>query len=184
MWIKELLMRIVYRLRGLQTTNALIKKGLTVGVNFNRMHDVLIDDSHCWLIRIGDNVTLAPRVSVLAHDASTKMLIGYTKIGTVKIGNNVFVGANSVILPGTIIGDNVVIGVGSIVCGNIPSGGVYAGNPCKMLCTTESYIAKHKERMQAAPVYGQDYTLSSGVTEDKKIEMKTQMENTVFGYVR
>ena len=50
MWIKELLMRIVYRLRGLQTTNALIKKGLTVGVNFNRMHDVLIDDSHCWFI--------------------------------------------------------------------------------------------------------------------------------------
>ena len=44
-----------------------------------------VDHSHCWLIEIGDNVTLAPEVYLLAHDASTDRIAGYTKIGKVKI---------------------------------------------------------------------------------------------------
>ena len=63
--------------------------GLRVGVNFNRLNGVIIDPAHCWLITIGDNVTLAPRVHILAHDASTKNYLNFTKIGRVNIGNNV-----------------------------------------------------------------------------------------------
>ena len=89
----NILKELIYRLRGECTTEKLIKMGMTVGKNFKRLNNVLIDDSHAWLITIGDNVTPAPRVHILAHDASTKNLIGYTKIGTVSIGNNVFIGS-------------------------------------------------------------------------------------------
>ncbi|WP_253200562.1 DapH/DapD/GlmU-related protein [Clostridium sp. CF012] len=100
-------------------TEQLIKMGLKVGKNFNRLGGCIIDDSHCWLITIGDNVTLAPRVHILAHDASTKMYLDVTKIGLVDIGNNVFIGAGSIILPNVKIGNNVIIGAGSIVTKDI-----------------------------------------------------------------
>ena len=93
--IKELL----YRVRGEYTTEKLIKMGMKVGKNFKRLNGVILDPSHCWLIEIGDNVTMAPRVHILCHDASTKTFLNCTKIGRVTIGNNVFIGAESVILP-------------------------------------------------------------------------------------
>ena len=55
--IKELL----YRIRGEYTTEKLISMGMKVGKNFGRLNGVILDPSHCWLIEIGDNVTLAPR---------------------------------------------------------------------------------------------------------------------------
>ena len=95
----HILMDFLYRLRGEYTTEKLEKMGMKVGKNFKRLNGVILDPSHCWLIEIGDNVTLAPRVHILCHDASTKAFLNYTKIGRVNIGNNVFVGAESVILP-------------------------------------------------------------------------------------
>lgn len=84
--------------------------GCVIGENFHAQKGTIIDPRHCWLIEIGDNVTLAPYVHILAHDASTKIPLGYTKIGRVRIGNNVFIGAGSTVLPGVTIGDNVIIG--------------------------------------------------------------------------
>ena len=55
------------RLRGEQNLDKLIKKGLVVGKNFKRMGGVIIDPSHCWHINIGDNVTLAPNVHLIAQ---------------------------------------------------------------------------------------------------------------------
>ena len=94
----SIIKEFIYRLRGDYTTEKLIKMGLKVGKNFGRLNGVILDPSHCWLIEIGDNVTMAPRVHILAHDASTKTFLDYTKIGKVTIGNNVFIGADSVVL--------------------------------------------------------------------------------------
>lgn len=138
----NILKELIYRLRGECTTEKLIKMGMTVGKNFKRLNNVLIDYSHAWLITIGDNVTLAPRVHILAHDASTKNLIGYTKIGTVSIGNNVFIGAGSVILPGVRIGNDVIIGANSTVTHDIPDKSVAVGSPAKIICSLDDYIAK------------------------------------------
>lgn len=77
------LREFLYRLRGEYTTEKLISMGMTVGKNFGRLNGVILDPSHCWLITIGDNVTMAPRVHILCHDASTKGFLGYTKIGRV-----------------------------------------------------------------------------------------------------
>ena len=92
--LKSFIKSKVMRLRSEISTEELVKLGLKVGKNFSRQEKTLIDQSHCWLIwliTIGDDVTLAPRVHILAHDASTKKGIGFTKIGLVNIGNNVFI---------------------------------------------------------------------------------------------
>ena len=77
-----------------------LANGLTVGRDFQMMEGCTLDPPHSFLITIGDRVTLAPRVHVIAHDASTKRELGYTRIAKVRIGSDVFIGAGSTILPG------------------------------------------------------------------------------------
>lgn len=175
----NVLKEIIYRLRGEFTTEKLKKMGLKVGKEFGRLNGVIIDPSHCWLITIGDNVTLAPRVHILAHDASTKNYLNYTKIGRVNIGNNVFIGAESVVLPNVNIGDNVVIGANSTVTKDIPSNTVYAGNPAKFICTIEEYLEKNKARMQESFIYGEEYTLRANIDDSKKSQMYEELRNKI-----
>lgn len=183
MKIQYYIKKLVYRLRGLITTEELIRKGMSVGKNFQRMHNVNIDESHCWLIKIGNNVTMAPNVQVLAHDASTKMLTGYTKIGSVKIGDNVFIGAGTIILPGTTIGNDVVIGAGSVISGTILSDSLYLGNPGKRVCSITEFKEKQIQRMKKNPKYDESYTVNGGITKEKKEKMKKEVEKNL-GYVR
>ncbi|MBR4333250.1 MAG: acyltransferase [Clostridia bacterium] len=177
------LKKIIYRIRGEIPTEELISRGLKIGKNFERLNQVIIDDSHSWLIEIGDDVTLAPRAHILAHDASTKSFLGYTKIGRVTIGNKVFVGAETVILPGVTIGSNVIIGANSTVTHDIPDGMVAAGSPARILCTTEEYLAKEKKRMETAPVYGVEYTMRGNITEAQKQQQKDDLAKNRIGYV-
>lgn len=71
-----------------------IKRGLVFGEGSGLQSEVIIDISHTWLVEIGNDVIIAPRVHILAHDTSTKLFLGYTKIGKVKIGNRVFIGTS------------------------------------------------------------------------------------------
>lgn len=160
----------------------LVKKGLIVGTNFNMLNQVIIDSSHTWHIEIGDDVTLAPRVHILAHDASTKMHLNYARIGKVTIGNRVFVGASSIILPGVTIGDDVVIGAGSVVSRDIPDGHVAVGNPAKPICTINEFLSKKRDEMNLVPCFGEEYTIRKGVTIDMKNEMNQKMKSNI-GYV-
>lgn len=180
--IRQKIKEIVYRIRGEYTTEKLVKMGLKVGDNFKRQNGVILDPSHCWLISIGDNVTMAPRVHVLAHDASTKEVLNYTKIGRVSIGDNVFIGADSVILPNVKIGNNVIIGAGSIVTKDILSDTVYAGNPAKFICSENEYIEKNKELMTQRPLYGEEYTLRKSISQEKKSKMISDLYDGI-GFV-
>lgn len=180
--MKNYIKEFLYRLRGEYTTEKLISMGMRVGKNFGRLNGVILDPSHCWLIEIGDNVLLAPRVHILCHDASTKEFLNYTKIGKVKIGNRVFIGAESVVLPNVTIGDNVIIGANSTVTKDIPSNVVAAGNPAKIICSLEEYLKKQKENMKNAPIYDVDYTLRGKLTAKKKRQMIQELENKI-GYV-
>ena len=159
-----------------------IKRGLVIGKNFNMFDEVIIDYSHTWHIEIGNDVTLAPSVHILAHDASTKKYLNYTRIGKVKIGNKVFVGAGSIILPGVTIGDNVVIGAGSIVSRDIPSGHVAAGNPAKIICTIDKFIERKRDEMNVSPCFGEEYTIRGNITADMKNEMNAKMKDKI-GYI-
>lgn len=176
--IKRKIKKFVYRIRGIRNYEELIDKGLVIGKKFNCMANVNIDDSHCWLIKIGDNVTIAPNVHILAHDASSKMLIGYTKIGKVTIGNSVFIGAGSIILPNTIIEDNVIVGAGSVVTKKLESNYVYAGNPCRKIMTVDEYRKKCLAQMNDN-VFDSSYTERKNVDKQKKQEMIDKLENNI-----
>ncbi len=181
--MKKFLKRIIYRLRANYITEDLIKMGLIVGKNFHRMHDVILDPSHCWLIEIGDDVTLAPRVHILAHDASLFNHLGYTRIGKVQIGNNVFVGADTVILPNVSVGDNSIIGANSTVSKSIPSGVVAAGSPAKIICSIEEFIHKNEKLMQYRPKYDETFTLRESINKNKKKLMFDELTKG-YGYVK
>lgn len=177
-YLKEL----VYRFRGEYTTERLVSMGMKVGKNFKRLNGVILDPGHCWLIEIGDNVTMAPRVHILCHDASTKQFLGYTKIGRVTIGDNVFIGAESVILPGICIGNNVVIGANSTVTYNIPDNSVVAGCPARVISTLDKYLEKEKKRMSISSVYEEDYTLRKNVSMAKRMRQKKELKENI-GYI-
>lgn len=123
----------------------LIERGLKIGNNCTVHFDTILDPSHCHLIEIGDNVTIAPRCHILAHDGSMKTALGFTKIGRVIIEDNVFIGTGALILPNVHIGKNSIIGAGSIVTRNVPKDSVVAGNPARLLCPVDSFLEKHRK---------------------------------------
>ena len=86
-------------------------------------------------LEIGENCSIASGVHIYTHDSVRWAINGLKKDGKhidrkpVKIGNNVFIGANSIILKGVTIGDKSIIGAGTIVNKDIPSNSVVYGNP-------------------------------------------------------
>ncbi len=157
-----------------QPLDKLIQRGLKVGENFHRMTNVVIDAAHCWHIEIGNNVTLAPRVHILAHDASTKIFLNYTKVANVKIGNNVFIGAGTIVLPGVKIGDNVIVGAGSVVSKNIQPNSVAVGNPACIIYSLDDYLEKIKNEMNSDNIFSNEYTLRNKSINENQI--KTMIE--------
>lgn len=155
-----------------------------MGKGFKRMGDVVIDPSHCWHIKIGNNVTLAPRVHILAHDASTWIFLGYTRVSNVTIGDNVFIGAGSIVLPGVSIGNNVVIGAGSVVSCDIPDNCVAVGNPARVVRSIDDYLNREKQRMTASNVFGEQYTLRNpNFGEAERTKLIQSAEETGWIYV-
>ena len=93
--------------------------------------------SEPWMITIGNKVTITAGVTLLTHDGST-WLMNDDKgrrylFKRVIIGNNVFIGVNSIIMPGVKIDDNVIVAAGSVVTKSIPTGVIVAGNPAKII---------------------------------------------------
>lgn len=105
-----------------------------VGENFYANYDCLILD--VCDVTIGNNVFFAPRVNIYTagHPIDAEVRNQQMEFGKkVSIGNDVWIGGNTIINPGVHIGDNVVIGSGSVVTKDIPSGVVAAGNPCRVI---------------------------------------------------
>jgi len=106
--------------------------------------------SEPYLVKLGDHVEISYEVSFITHDGG--VWVGREEypdldvIAPIEVGNNVFIGARSILLPGVKIGDNCVIGAGSVVRGEIPSGTVAAGVPAKVVKSTEEYILQSRSR--------------------------------------
>ena len=180
--IKKLLSKIYRFFFPIDSASMYRKMGVKIGANCKIQGEVIIDFSHYWHVSIGDNVTLAPRVHILAHDASTKLHLGYTKIGKVDIGNGVFIGAGTIILPGVIIGENSIIGAGSIVTNDIPKNSVAVGSPAKVISTLQEYLNKVKLQMNKYPVFEEDYTIMHSVSREKMEEMNEKMIDR-YGFI-
>lgn len=132
--------------------STLKKRGITVGkgVIFYNPSSCVIDISNPALLTLGDNVRITHGVIILTHDYSWSVLAGaYGEclggVAPVRIGSNVFVGMNAIILKGVTIGDNVIIGAGSVVTKDIPSNEVWAGNPARKIMDLDTYYQKKKQ---------------------------------------
>lgn len=118
------------------------KKNIKIGENCNIYSNICTPEP--YLISIGNNVTIAPGCRFITHDNSvSKVIPNVTDVfGKIIIEDNVFIGANSILLPGITIGTNSIIAAGSVVTKSVPSKSVVAGNPARIICTIEQYVAK------------------------------------------
>lgn len=112
---------------------------------------VVIDNSRPWLLSIGSYTKITHGVIILTHDYSLSVLrrVYGEWIGEgaeTVIGENCFIGINSVLLMGTQLGNNVIVGAGSVVHGKFPDNVVIAGNPAKIICTLEEHYNNRKKK--------------------------------------
>lgn len=99
--------------------------------------------SEPWLIEIGNNVTITNGVKILTHDGSTWLMRDHKGrrflYRKTVIRNNIFIGINSILMPGVIIEDNVIVAAGSVVTKSVPSGVIVGGNPAKIIGDYKTY---------------------------------------------
>lgn len=123
-----------------------------------------------WLISIGDRVTVTRNVAFVTHDGSTWLIRDqkgrrflYRRI---VIGSDVFIGLNTVIMPGVAIGDRVIVGAGSVVTKSVPSGAIVAGNPARIIGS----FAEYEQRVLSEWPSGSDMR---GATWKERVESAT-----------
>lgn len=138
-------------------------KGVSIGCNtICSPKTTHIDITRPSLITIGENCSLNENFTLLTHDWVTGVFIQANldflpSSGRVTIGNNVRFGQHCMVLKGVTIGDNCFIGANSMVTRDIPSNSVAVGSPCKVLCTLEEF---HKRRETRCISEALDYAKS------------------------
>ncbi|BFQ95203.1 acyltransferase [Enterococcus cecorum] len=124
------------------------KIGVNVGENCH-FYGKIEWGTEPWLITIGNNVHITNNCSFINHDGGTLIFrdqipdLEITK--PITVGDNVYIGTDTLILMGVNIGCNVVIGARSLVTKDIPEGSVAVGHPAKVIKSTEEYLEKLKK---------------------------------------
>ena len=121
------------------------RNGMKIGDNCTICCNIL--PSEPYLVTIGNNVTISAPVQLLTHDNSIiKMSHGESTdiFGEINIGDNCFIGAGTVILPGVTLADNIVVAAGSVVTKSFfESNIIIGGNPAKKITTWELSLEKN-----------------------------------------
>lgn len=112
---------------------------------------ITFDTTRPLLLKIGKYCKITEGTVILTHDYSRSVIrrkygevIGEAK--PTVIGDNVFIGINSIILMGTEIGSNCIVGAGSVCSGKYPDNSVICGNPARVLCSIDDHYIKRKNR--------------------------------------
>lgn len=164
--IKKFILKIFPRYAKSELFNEILRmEGIEVGKGtiFYGPNTQTIDRQRPWMLKIGEYCKITKGVIILQHDYSRSVLRrAYGDIvaeaGETIIGNNVFIGMNSIILMGTHIGDNVIVGAGSVVSGNIPDNVVIAGNPARIIRTLdEHYNIRKNKYIDEAKLYARSF---------------------------
>ena len=129
--------------------------GVRIGEGCDLLNGIKDFGSEPWLIELGNRVTLAHGVVLITHDGASRLfrqtLLGSSpwgnRFGTIQLGDNVFVGVNTIILPDVKIGSNSIVGAGSVVTKDIPPQTVAAGVPARPICSLAEYIERYQQKM-------------------------------------
>lgn len=127
--------------------------GMRIGEDVYLPASTWIDTSHCYLISIGDHCGFGDGCLLLAHDAQMDEFLDAARIGRIVIHPSCHIGARTIILPGVEIGPRTIVGAGSVVTRSLPPDTVCAGNPARVLCSLEEYLAKHRRRAASQPAF-------------------------------
>jgi len=150
-------------------------RGVLIGDNVNIINSSL-DYTWGFLISIGSNVTIT-NATIYAHDASMKRFTGKTKLGKVAIGNDVFIGYGSIILPNVHIGNRVIVGAGTVINKDVPDNSVVVGNPAHIVGTFDQFVEKYERRLEYVQVY--DINPNSLSWEEKE-KMREEIVGDVY----
>lgn len=130
-----------------------------------------------YLIKIGDHVRFSGDVMLITHDGGTwvfredEKYRDVVRYGRITIGNNVFIGARTTILPNVHIGDNVVIGAGSVVTKSIPCGEIWGGAPAHYISRVDEYAEKC---LKETPQYNKENYNNNKQSEVIKIVIRME----------
>lgn len=106
--------------------------------------------SEPYLVRLGNHVTITSGVRFITHDGGVWVFRqkhpDIEILAPIVIGDNVFVGLNTIIMPGVAIGENSVIGAGSVVTRDIPSNSIAVGVPARCIKSTDEYWESIKDK--------------------------------------
>ena len=164
--------KVLYKAKIIGDAKYLKLLGAEIGNN-NSFYNNRYDEGHAYLLKIGNGCTIT-NVTFLNHDASTKRITGKTKIGKIIIGNNVFIGMNSILLPNIKIGDNCIIGAGSVVTKSMPENSVICGNPAKVINSIDNFKEKQKQKLKNLPVFEKNW-------RKKRLSEKRAEANSIEG---
>lgn len=145
------LMNIWHRRNSRSYVAYLRSRGIRIGEDciFRDPLRTRIDVSRPALVSIGSNVDINMYFQILTHDWTSFVFRNkyhdfVNSSGRVKIGSNIYIGTNVIVLRGVTIGDNCVIGAGSVVTHDIPANSVAVGTPCRVVCSLDEYYQKRK----------------------------------------
>jgi acetyltransferase-like isoleucine patch superfamily enzyme len=145
-WIKS---RVLYALKG--STYAARASGVKLGEGC-RLYSSNFGGEP-WLISIGDRVTVTSGVQFVTHDGATWLLRDEKgrryRYAPIEIGSDVFIGVNSIILPGVRVGNRVIVAAGSVVNRSIPDNCVVAGVPARFIRTFDEFERRALEEFHS-----------------------------------
>jgi len=131
--------QLILKVSDERRNNYLRKQGVKIGQNC-KVNTVSFS-TEPYLVEIGDHARITSGTIFITHDGAVNMFPGEIDggiFGKIKIGNNVFIGNNSIILLNTTIGNNCIVGAGSVVRGEFPDGSLIMGNPAKIVMQTSA----------------------------------------------
>ena len=157
--IKKLLFQIRLKLANPYKRADIIRKkcyhiGKNVKINTTFLGDEL------YLISIEDNVIIGGKAKFITHDGSRYVVTKYLNIprnsvdamgGAIKLKENCFIGAYSILLPGTEVGKNSIVAAGSVVKGKIPDNQIWGGVPAKFIMDLDKYSEKVMKSSKTYP---------------------------------
>lgn len=154
---------------------SLEKQARISGVKIGKNNQILgaFWSSEPYLIEIGNDCQITAGVKFFTHGGAKVARIidpAFDCFGKVKIGNNVYIGTNSLIMPGVTVGNNVLIAAGSVVTHSVPDNVVIGGNPAHIICSFEDYYEKNKH-------YN---TSTKGLSSSAKKQLLLRLEDVKF----